>query len=185
MNKTLFLEINSFAGHSHILDLFFIGCAEFMPYIFILAEVYLYFFANRKNEAIFAFYATLLGLFINQLIGLIYFHNRPFMDHIGTDLIHHLPDNSFPSDHTTFLFAIAISLFLYKRTRNWGKILIILAFIGSVARIYVGVHYPFDIIGAIITGAIGAFVILFFKSKLQKANDLIINIEDKILKTKR
>jgi undecaprenyl-diphosphatase len=185
MNKTLFLAINSLAGQNHFLDLFFIGCAEFMPYIFILAEVYLYFIAKRKNEAIFAFYAALIGLFINQIIGLLYFHNRPFMDHIGLKLIHHLPDNSFPSDHTTFLFAIAVSLLFYKKTKNWGKVLLILAFFGGLARVYVGVHYPFDIIGAILTGIIGAFIVFALKDKLWKINDIIIKIEYKILKTKR
>ncbi len=184
MNKTLFLAINSFAGHNHFLDLFFTGCALLMPYIFILAEAYLYFIAKRKNEAIFAFYAALVGLFINQIIGLLYFHNRPFMDHIGLKLIHHLPNNSFPSDHTTFLFAIAISLLFYKKTKNWGKILLVLAFIGGVARVYVGVHYPFDIIGAILTGAIGSFIVFMLKTTLQKINDIIIKIEYKILKTK-
>ncbi len=185
MNKTLFLAINSFAGHNHFLDLFFIGCAEFMPYIFILAEAYLYFIIKRKNEAIFAFYAVLVGLFINQIIGLFYFHNRPFMDHIGLNLIHHLPNNSFPSDHTTFLFAIALSLFFYEKTRNWARILLILAFFGAIARVYVGVHYPFDIIGAILTGAIGAFIVFALKEKLQKINDMIVKIEYKILKKKR
>ena len=110
MNETLFLYINSFAGNNHILDLFFMISAKAMPYIFIGIEVWLYFIAKRKKEAIFAFYSVLVGLFISQIIGIFYFHNRPFMDNIGHSIGFHIAENSFPSDHTTFIFSIAFSI---------------------------------------------------------------------------
>jgi len=181
MNETLFLYINSFAGNIHLLDLFFIISAKAMPYIFIGIEVWLYFVAKRKTEAIFAFYGVLVGLFINQIIGILYFHNRPFMDNIGIQLIKHSAENSFPSDHTTFLFAIAFS-YLFFKVKKLAVIGLILAFLGGVARIYVGVHYPFDIMGGIFVGFIGAFVVFLLKNRLKFLNEIIFRVEKKILK---
>ena len=181
MNETLFLYINSFAGNSHILDLFFIISAKAMPYIFIGIEVWLYFIAKRKTEAIFAFYSVLVGLFISQIIGMFYFHNRPFMDNLGFQLIHHQAENSFPSDHTTFLFAIAFS-YLFFKLKNLAVISLLLAFLGGIARVYVGVHYPFDIMGGIFVGFVASFMVFLLKDRLEFANEIIFKIENRILK---
>ena len=45
----------------------------------------------------------LLGLLINQIIGLAWLHPRPFMIGLGHTLIPHVADSSFPSDHLTLL----------------------------------------------------------------------------------
>ena len=180
MNENLFLIINSLAGKSHILDLLAISLAKGMPYFFILIEIYLYFIAKKKNEAVFAFYSVVVSLGISFLISLVYVHNRPFMDNLGTLLVHHKPDSSFPSDHTTFLFALAWS-FLFFRVKFWSLFLI-LALFGGVARVYVGVHYPFDILGGIVVGLIGASVIYILREKLEKLNEIIFKIENKIFK---
>lgn len=172
MNKDIFLFLNSFAGQNHLLDMIFISFAKGMPYLFILIEVYLYFFAKRKNEAIYAFFSVIVALILNQIISLLYFHNRPFMDGIGTLLIKHSPDSSFPSDHTAFLFAIAFSLFFSKI--KYSSLLLIIAFIGGLARVFVGVHYPFDIIGGVFTGFLGAGVIYIFRERLKRINEIII-----------
>ena len=56
--------------------------------------------ATRKTMLI-ATASGLLGLLINQVIGLVWFHPRPFMIGLGHTLIHHVADSSFPSDHLT------------------------------------------------------------------------------------
>jgi len=177
MNEKIFLFINSFAGHSHMLDKIDIFLANDTPYIFILVELFLYFFMKKKKIALFAFYSVILGLVINQAIGLFYFHNRPFMDGIATILIHHKPENSFPSDHTTFLFAITFSFMFFKLDRFFEIFLFILAFLGGIARVYAGVHYPFDILGGIVTGFAGALIVYLFKNKLEYINNLILKID--------
>jgi len=180
MNESLFVLINSCAGKMSSLDLLGVLTSQYMPYIFIVVEIYIFFGLKRKNEAIFAFYAMLVGLFINQIIGLFYFHNRPFMDEVGTSLIHHASENSFPSDHTTFMMSIAIAIFMQKETKNLGKLLLLFAFFGGIARVFVGVHYPFDIIGSIFTATTGAFIVINLNKKLQKVNDIILKIDKQI-----
>ena len=174
MNAKLFLFINQFAKQNQFLDLIAIIFAKGMPYIFILFEIYLYFILKKKNKAIFAFYSVILGLFISYIISLFYFHNRPFMDNLGIMLISHKAETSFPSDHTTFLFSIAFSFLLFK-VKFW-KWFLSLALLGGISRIYVGVHYPYDILGGIFIGFISAFIIFKYNNKLQNLNDLIIKI---------
>jgi undecaprenyl-diphosphatase len=181
MNETLFLYINSFAGNSHILDLFFIISAKVMPYIFMGLEVWLYFVAKKKKEAIFAFYSVVLAIIISKTIGVFYYHNRPFVDNLGVQLIQHKADSSFPSDHTTFLFAIAFS-YLFFRVKKLAVVSLGLAFLGGIARVYVGVHYPFDVMGGIFIGFIGSFVVLLLKDRLEFVNEIIFKIENRILK---
>jgi len=183
LNKQLFLDINQFAGHNHLLDSIMMGAAEVMPYFFIAVLFYLW-FTNRRYEALYAGYTTTLGVVINQIIGLVYFHPRPFMEKLGTTLLAHKPENSFPSDHTTFTLSIALMLITFKSTRILGIVLSVLALWCGIARVYSGVHWPFDIAGSVITASIATIVICVLKDKLVKLNDIIIEIWNKIFKGK-
>ncbi|RLA77643.1 MAG: undecaprenyl-diphosphatase [Epsilonproteobacteria bacterium] len=176
LNQELFLFINSFALQNNILDTIAISCAEYMPYVFIVIEVYIFFILKLKDEAIFAFYSMLMGLTLSKIISLFYIHNRPFVDNIGVALVEHAPDSSFPSDHTTFMLSIAISLIFFTKTKKIGLFLLFIGFISGLTRVFEGIHYPFDIFGALVISFIGAFLIYKVKSKLQKVNNLIIKI---------
>jgi undecaprenyl-diphosphatase len=182
INQSLFLKLNSLVGINHWIDSFGILFAEYMPILFILVEFYLFFFLKKKNIAIFAFMTMVLGLGINQIIGLLYFHNRPFIDGLGHTILNHVPENSFPSDHTTFMFTIAIYLYMKLENKIIGESLFILSFIGGLSRVFVGVHYPFDIVGSIFISLIAFIIINKFEFKLQIVNDSILKIEEKIFK---
>jgi undecaprenyl-diphosphatase len=75
------------------------------------------------------------------------------MENLGTTLLAHKPENSFPSDHTTFTLSIALMLITFKSTRILGIILSFLALWCGIARVYSGVHWPFDIVGSIVTAS--------------------------------
>jgi len=92
---------------------------------------------------------ALLALGAAQIIGHVYPHPRPFMMGIGRTLIYHVPDPSFPSDHMTLFSSIAAT-FLLSRKYLIGWVIFIMAWIVAWARIYIGVHFPFDMIGAFI-----------------------------------
>lgn len=102
----------------------------------------------------------LLGLLINQLIGLVWSHPRPFMIGLGHNLIPHVADSSFPSDHLTLWWAVAFSLVLQRGPRIAGVALALLGVPIAWARIYLGVHFPFDMLGAIAVAALSAWLTL-------------------------
>ena len=55
-------------------------------------------------------------------------------------------DSTFPSKHTLLVFAISTSIFLYDRVL--GSIMWVLSVLTGFSRIWVGHHYPSDIIGS-------------------------------------
>jgi len=177
-NKELFLLINSFVNKSFLLDNLAIYLAKLTPYFFIAVLFYLW-FSDKKNEALFAGYSATLAIGINILISLFYFHPRPFSLNLGTTLIQHSPDSSFPSDHTTFTLSIAFMLLTFASTKKLAYILIIFALLCGISRIYVGVHFPLDIIGAVIVSMTSIIIVNKFREKFLVLNNFLIKLWNK------
>jgi len=102
--------------------------------------------------------AGLAGLLINQLIGLVWQHPRPFMIGLGHTFMPHAADSSFPSDHLTLLWAVAFSFLMHRRPRLAGMMLAVLGLPMAWARIYLGVHFPLDMLGAALVAALSAWL---------------------------
>ncbi|MGB6009525.1 undecaprenyl-diphosphatase [Castellaniella sp.] len=114
---------------------------------------------HTRKAMVVAATAGLLGLLLNQCIGLVYWHPRPFMVPIGHTLISHAPDSSFPSDHLTLWWAVALSLWSQKYFRL-GAVLSLAGLPIAWARIYLGVHFPLDMAGAAIVAIASAWLSL-------------------------
>lgn len=83
---------------------------------------------------------------------------RPFLDHQGLEvLIAGKSDYSFVSDHSTLMMAMAVGLFVANR--KLGLIGIVLALLGGFCRVYMGVHYPTDVVGGFALGTAVALLL--------------------------
>ena len=102
--------------------------------------------------------AGLVGLLFAQVIGLVWPHPRPFMVGIGRTLIPHAADSSFPSDHLTLLWSVAFSWLMHPGLRRAGAVLALLGIPMAWARIYLGVHFPLDMVGAAIVAGLSAWL---------------------------
>ncbi|MEV5388603.1 phosphatase PAP2 family protein [Streptomyces sp. NPDC052721] len=81
---------------------------------------------------------------------------RPFVDHQGLDvLVSGKTDFSFVSDHATITMALGVGLFVAHR--RFGLAGIGLALLEGFCRVYMGVHYPTDVVGGF---ALGTAVVL-------------------------
>ncbi|MEU2772865.1 phosphatase PAP2 family protein [Streptomyces sp. NPDC007162] len=81
---------------------------------------------------------------------------RPFLTHQGLDvLISGKTDYSFVSDHATITMALGVGLFVAHR--RLGLVGIALALAEGFCRVYMGVHYPTDVVGGF---ALGTAVVL-------------------------
>lgn len=158
-NQTLFLMIDATPSTPSAL----IGVARFIADYAIylvplsLLAMWLSGDARRRETALHACCATLLALGINQVIGMLWPHPRPFVMGVGHSFLEHTPDPSFPSDHGTIFACIALTLLLDGATR-YGVAILLTGLVVAWARVFVGVHFPLDMVGAI--GAAGVAVFL-------------------------
>lgn len=184
LNISLFLTINQYALNNPIIDKIAILLAEDMPYLFNLLLGALWFTSKVQRKLIFMYagFTVILGMLMSFIISLAYSHPRPFMNEIGNTLIVHATDSSFPSDHTTFMFCIAITLLWHAVTRKLGAVLSLLALIGGLARVFIGVHFPFDIAAACLVSCLASVIIYYARGRLDHISYPVINLSDKLTK---
>ena len=103
--------------------------------------------------------ALLLSLlFCNVLLKNLVQRVRPYevIDTL-TILVERQKDFSFPSGHTSASFAAGI-VFFRNLPKKFGVPAVILACLISFSRLYIGVHYPTDVICSIVFGVVLAFL---------------------------
>ena len=98
--------------------------------------------------------AAAAALLANLVIGLVWDRARPFVAGAGQAWVTHAATGSFPSDHLTVQWVVAGMLLLDRRTRAWGLGIALLGLPMAWARIYLGVHYPGDMLGALAMGGL-------------------------------
>lgn len=164
LDYRLFSAINNLAGHSRFLDVFMVTVTKWGPVLYGLILIILFFGSKdftRKTEnrktVIKAVLSACVALTINQLIGFVYFRPRPFADHSVHLLIDRSADPSFPSDHATG--ASSLSFAVLPGNPIIGAFMLLFMLLLTFSRVYVGTHYPFDILGGMITGMAGSYIV--------------------------
>jgi undecaprenyl-diphosphatase len=158
MNNKVFKLINQFSGRCSPIDLLMILISNKIRYVFIFVLIFLWFRNDSyKKVSCNAVKSMGITLFIHTLIKLVYFKPRPFVKHRVGILIPSKMDSTFPSKHTLLVFAISTSIFLYDRIR--GSIMWILSVLTGFSRIWVGHHYPTDIIGSAFIASITSIML--------------------------
>ena len=165
MDLSLYKDLNGLAAnHDGFEDVvrFFAVNAQF----FFIAMLGGLFFArgkwrsvNGRHGVAAAGFAALLALGVADVISHVWLRPRPYVAHPGVAHLFIAPsgDPSFPSDHATAAFAIAVSILL--RHRKAGILAVALATIVALSRVVVGTHYPSDVAGGALIGTLAA---LFF-----------------------
>lgn len=180
MDLYIFNLINSWAGKFFWLDglaLFFAKYFEFFLIFFLLLFLvsdpagvaprrpYGAGFRKHWQMVISSFLAAIISRFIiTDLIRYFFPRMRPFVEHQVNLLINHsASEPSFPSGHAAFYFALAIVVYFYNKRIGWGFILG--AFLISLSRVFVGIHWPFDILVGAIVGIFSGWLVLAIKRK--------------------
>ncbi|MCR3761039.1 phosphatase PAP2 family protein [Clostridium felsineum] len=154
MNMELFRLINNLANKNMVLDKVMIFFSKDVPYLYAgaLAIIFILGLIKKKDncrKVVFStFVITLINLIFSFIIGKLYYENRPFVNNKVNLLVNHVKDASLPSDHATGTMSIALGL------KNYNKlisiILTIISLIVGFSRVYVGNHYPMDVVFAYI-----------------------------------
>ena len=154
LDYTLFRVVNGLAGRSSALDALMIGSAKYLPVVFALVLVALWLSWRPRNQrgALLAAVSALVALGLGQIIGKAFPRPRPYLSHAVNQLIPRSLDTSFPSDHAILGFAVAVMVWRYNRRA--GAVLLVLALLMAVARVFVGAHYPGDVLGGAVLGTL-------------------------------
>ena len=156
-------QINEWAGHISAVDTLMKLAATDLIYLVVPLAFALWFVpgvsaerALRQRVWLAVMTSVIAGLLLATLVTRLHSDARPFVSRSETRLlVSHAADNGFPSEHATVSFAVAGTLIWWRR---WiGFIAIFLASLVGFARVFVGVHWPSDIVaGAAIGLAAGA-----------------------------
>jgi undecaprenyl-diphosphatase len=182
LNMRLFQWIHAGAGTHPAMDGIAILLAEGGPYLLAVLFVVLWFFVS-KNKKIFLLEATgaaIIGLIINQLIGFFYFHPRPYMVGLCTPLFSHGPETSFPSDHATLMLSAAFYLVLARKFAVLGLPLLAAAILTAWARVYCGIHFPFDMAASIVVALVSTGWMRLLAECIQPFNEQLFLIIDQL-----
>jgi undecaprenyl-diphosphatase len=170
LDYSLFHTVNGLAGRSAALDALMIGSAKYLPIVFALALVALWLSWRPRNQraAFLAGASALVALGLGQLIGMALPRPRPYLSHSVNQLIPPSLDTSFPSDHAILGFAVAVMIWRYNR--GAGAILLVLATLMAIARVFVGAHYPGDVLGGAVLGALTSVALARLSERPPTAN---------------
>ena len=175
MNYILFRAINGLARRGTTMDTIMIFISQKSRYLYLFILICMWFRNNfYKKNILYAGISAGITLFINRIIQIFYFKPRPFIVHRVRLLIPSKNNSSFPSKHTALAFAVATSILL--RERLIGSIMWLLAVLTGFSRIWVGHHYPFDIIGSAVIGSLTSMIIDRNTYTFQSLITWIINI---------
>jgi undecaprenyl-diphosphatase len=165
MDDRVLTVINHFARATPWLHAVVLAYASYGVAMFAGLLVAGWWVARRSNQpqlmaaALCAGAATVLAVALNQPIVAAVARGRPYSAH--TDLLilaHRSADASFPSDHATMAGAAAAGLWLVSRLL--GAIAAVGAITMAFARVYIGAHYPADVLAGLLLGAVVAVVLL-------------------------
>ena len=171
INRGLFELFKAPAGLSGLPLALATAAAKF-PVVLLLALSLLAWFRLRTRERsslIYAVLCALIALGINYALGLLFPHPRPFALGLSPNYLGHSAENSFPSDHATLMWTLAFGLLLNTKLRIYGWAAVALAALTSWARIFLGVHFPFDILGSMVVAAITIAAMMPLRPRIDKA----------------
>jgi undecaprenyl-diphosphatase len=185
-DTSVFLWINGLAGRVAFFDEFFKGIANdyFAIITGCLVLVWMW-FATRdivqrekdQRTVMLAMISIGIASALMLLCNHFYFRTRPF-DNLPAGSIHLLfykpTDSSFPSNIAAVVFSIAVAVCI--KNRKYGAWLLVLAALTGFGRVYMGVHYPLDVLGGAALGTLASFISLGIIWIIKPLPDLILKI---------
>lgn len=132
-----------------------------MGMVYVIALVAIPLWTAGKRDV--AFDVVVLVVIVSVLTEIIKFlvdRQRPYLELSGVQTILSASGPSFPSAHASRAFAVAFIIALNSR-RMWGILGIVVASLIAVSRVYLGVHWPSDILFGALLGLLVAALMAY------------------------
>lgn len=153
MEAFIFQQINGLALRYLWLDIVGIFLAKYLAYFLgaVLFLFLLYDFKKYWRMAVTAIVAAIFSrLVLVEFIRIFIGRSRPFLQDYTHILLTHSSLASFPSGHASVFFAVSAAVFFFNR--GAGIVFFSASCIMGLARIFVGLHWPGDILTGMLLG---------------------------------
>lgn len=162
LNLVLFNLVNASESAPDLVILIAKGFAVLTPWVLIVGFVWYWIFetAEIRRSLMIAGITLGVGLIVNFTLSFLFYMPRPFELGVGTSFLTHSIEASFPSDHATFVWSLGFGLAMTRPLRRLGQGIICLGLIVAWSRVYLGVHFPLDMLAS--------FVISFLSARFVK-----------------
>jgi undecaprenyl-diphosphatase len=165
MDWRVYHAVNTFVAHHAWLGSLFKFIESYGTILIGVAAVCLWLLARPgadrkwKVAAGSALGAAALALLVNKLISGSWHRDRPYeTHHVARIWGPHKNDPSFPSDHSSASFAIAMAVLLIDPLA--GALFLVLAVLITVGRVIIGEHYPGDVLAGAAIGTASALIVV-------------------------
>lgn len=177
-NLHLFELINAAPGLDHVRLAWAIALANWTIYLVPVAMTVAWVRGDEtaRRELLQMLLSTLIALWIAQVITHLWPQPRPFALHLGTQYLAHANDPGLPSDHVTVLWSLALAAFGTRRFAVWGLPLLTLGLLVGWSRVYLGIHFPFDVLAAFPVAAVGAGAACLLRKPMMPTATFIVDL---------
>ncbi|WP_432362437.1 phosphatase PAP2 family protein [Sporosarcina sp. UB5] len=149
----------------------FIGSTKVVMVLIIAMTAYLLWGLRARSQAYFFFFAMIGTIVLNQTLKFIFKRDRPEFHRLAE-----IGGYSFPSGHAMMGFSLyaLFAILLWRRIRSTAGRIALVAFaifmfsMIAISRIYLGVHYPSDILGGMFASAFWLTLTIFLFVQFQK-----------------
>lgn len=156
----IFQKINGLAGKSVCIDSLGIFFAEYLGY-FLVAILFLFLLKNSKKYRPIVIKGLISAFFarfgITELIRFLWDRSRPFVENNVNLLLNHPATSSFPSGHAAFYFGLSTIVYFYNK--KLGILFLISSSLISISRVFVGVHWPSDVLAGAVIGIFSGWIV--------------------------
>lgn len=131
-----------------------------------------------RQELLRTLAAVSVSLAVAQVVAHIWPQPRPFALHLGNQYLTHSLDPGMPSYHVTVIWTCALWALMSARFGLWGFPLLALGLVVGWSRVYLGVHFPFDILAAFPVALGGVAIVRSLGRTLLRPEQKVLRLYD-------
>jgi len=146
-------------------------------YFIILIITLVYWNISKKNGFILTF-TFVISTIVNVFLKNIFHTERPYqkLDNIEGKRVHTGTGYSFPSGHTQGATTLFVTLSLLLKKNIYMIIAILISVLVAVSRVYLGVHWPIDVVGGLVFGIAISILLYWYLSKIYDNKKLFYKV---------